>query len=56
MGRGIEAYLSRCSDTNGAPLEDRSVQPDLIVEYEPADLAAGIDTVLEAVATALLAP
>ena len=48
-------YLSydpyRCNDPDGVPLEMRSIQPDNWVEYEPADLAQGIDTVLEAAAS-----
>lgn len=47
--------LNRCEDASGLPLEGHSVQPDLLVEYDPADLAAGVDTVMETAATALLA-
>lgn len=46
---------NRCEDTFGVPLEGLAIAPDLEVEYEPADLAAGIDTVMEAAASALLA-
>ena len=44
----------KCSDAMGTPLEGSSVMPDMVVEYEPTDLAAGIDTVMEAAASALL--
>ena len=37
------------------PLEGTSVEPDLLVEYEPEDLANGVDTVMEAAAEALKA-
>jgi C-terminal processing protease CtpA/Prc len=47
---------NRCSDADGEPLEGLSVEPDLYVEYAPEDLAAGVDTVMEAAAAALLAP
>lgn len=39
---------------DGTPLEGVEVIPDLVVEYDPADLAGGVDTVLEAAADALL--
>ncbi len=38
----------------GEFLERRSVEPDMVVAYAPADVAAGVDTVLEAAAAALL--
>ncbi|MEO6950286.1 MAG: S41 family peptidase [Polyangia bacterium] len=41
-------------DDQGVPLEANEVMPDLVVEYDPADLAAGRDTVLEAAVSALL--
>lgn len=47
---------NRCADTNESPLEGHAVEPDLLVEYDPQDLAAGIDTVMEAAVAALLAP
>lgn len=49
---GLDPY--RCNDLNGEPLETHSVHPDLLVEYLPEDLAAGVDTVMEAAAAALL--
>jgi len=52
----VSIDVNRCSDVDGAPLEGRSVMPDLTVEYDPDDLAAGVDTVMEAAAAALLAP
>jgi C-terminal processing protease CtpA/Prc len=45
---------NHCEDAEGMPLEGRSVQPDLLVEYDPSDLAAGVDTVMEAAVAALL--
>ncbi len=58
LGRALESddrwYVAydpyRCNDLEGQALETRSVQPDVFVEYEPADLAVGRDTVLEAAA------
>lgn len=41
-------------DANGKPLDGTSIVPDLAVEYDPADLVEGVDTVLEAAAKALL--
>jgi C-terminal processing protease CtpA/Prc len=52
---GASLDLNRCVDATGAPLEGRAVEPHLQVEYDPADLAAGVDTVLEAAVAALLA-
>jgi hypothetical protein len=54
---GVVAYRndplqSRMMD--GTPLEGIEVVPDIVVEYDPADLAGGVDTVLEAAADALL--
>jgi C-terminal processing protease CtpA/Prc len=37
---------NHCLDATGKSLEGRSVQPHRAVEYEPADLASGRDTVL----------
>ncbi|MBV1860025.1 MAG: hypothetical protein KUG77_16550 [Nannocystaceae bacterium] len=48
----IDPIQSRAMD--GAPLEGMEVVPDILVEYDPADLAGGVDTVLEAAADALL--
>jgi Peptidase family S41 len=42
-----------CVDASGVPLEGRSVMPDVIVNYDPKDLAMGVDTILEAAATYL---
>ncbi len=39
---------------DGTPLEGIEVIPDIVVEYDPADLAGDVDTVLEAAADALL--
>lgn len=39
---------------DGTPLEGLEVIPDIVVEYDPADLAGDVDTVLEAAADALL--
>lgn len=44
-----------CTDAStGEPLEGRSVNPTVAVEYDPSDLAAGIDTVLETAVALLL--
>jgi len=52
-------YLSfdpfRCNDIDGTPLETQSVQPHVEVDVEPADLAAGIDTIEETAAAWILA-
>jgi C-terminal processing protease CtpA/Prc len=41
--------VNRCVNaTTGVPLEGTAVLPHLAVDYDPADLAAGRDTVLEA--------
>ncbi len=39
---------------DGTPLEGMEVIPDVVVEYDPADLAGGVDTVLEAAVGELL--
>ena len=39
---------------DGTPLEGYEVEPDIVVEYDPADLAGDVDTVMEAAAAALL--
>ncbi len=44
----------QCRDMDGAPLDGYVVTPDLVVEYDPTDLANGIDTVLEAAVDAVL--
>ncbi len=41
-------------DMDGDPLEGHVVTPDIAVEYDPSDLANGVDTVLEAAVSALL--
>jgi C-terminal processing protease CtpA/Prc len=46
----------RCNDVDGRALETHSVEPDVWVEYAPADVAAGRDTVLETAVARLLAP
>ncbi|MFO0662550.1 MAG: S41 family peptidase [Polyangiaceae bacterium] len=38
---------NKCMDSAGNPLEGKSVEPHILVEYDPIDLAAGKDTVLE---------
>ncbi|MEJ7727672.1 MAG: S41 family peptidase [Polyangiaceae bacterium] len=46
--------VNRCLDAlTDEPLEGTTVEPDIVVEYDPADLAAGVDTVMEAAAAAL---
>ncbi len=46
---------NRCARADAhAPLEGRSVQPDIVVEYDPQDLANGVDTVMERAAEELL--
>jgi hypothetical protein len=52
---GASIDVNKCSDAGGVPLEGRGVAPDLVVEYDPADLAAGEDSVLETAVAALLA-
>ena len=47
---------NRCADVDETPLEGHAVPPDLLVEYDRQDLAAGVDTVMEAAVAALLAP
>lgn len=51
---GVSLDANRCVDEQGQPLEGRAVEPGLEVEYDPADLANGIDTVLEAAVSALV--
>ena len=46
---------ARCVDADGKALEGRAVVPTHPLEYRPADLAAGVDTLLEA-AAALVKP
>lgn len=45
----------RCNDVDGAPLETHPTVPDELVDLAPADLAAGVDTVVERAAEHLLA-
>jgi C-terminal processing protease CtpA/Prc len=45
----------RVETPEGEFLERRSVMPDMVVPYDPSDVAQGVDTVLEAAAAALLA-
>ena len=58
--RGSVAELAYRNDPlqsrmmDGTPLEGMEVIPDIVVEYDPADLAGGVDTVLEAAVEALL--
>jgi C-terminal processing protease CtpA/Prc len=40
-------------DLSGAAIEGRGTVPDVSVELEPADLARGVDTVMEAAAARL---
>jgi C-terminal processing protease CtpA/Prc len=45
---------NNCKDAStNASLEGTAVAPDLAVEYEPTDLAQGVDTILEAAVTLL---
>jgi hypothetical protein len=44
----------RCNDLAGDALETRSVEPHVLVDYEPDDLAIGVDTVEEAAAAWIL--
>ncbi len=46
----------RTLDLQGVPLETHSVQPDLLVDYDPDDVAAGVDTMPEAAATYVKSP
>lgn len=51
---GASLDVNRCVESaTGQPLEGYGVEPDLHVEYEPVDLAAGVDTVLETAVSAL---
>jgi C-terminal processing protease CtpA/Prc len=43
----------RALDASGAPVEGKGTEPDVEVELEPADLARGVDTVMEAAAARL---
>ena len=43
----VTVDVNRCADADGVPLEGRSVVPHVLVDYDPVDLAAGRDTVLE---------
>lgn len=49
----VSVDLNLCSDATNKPLEGRSVAPDVVVDYDPKDLAAGKDTVLERAITEL---
>lgn len=45
---------NHCVDAaTGAALEGKGQEPDFLVEYAPADLASGVDTVLEAAVAAV---
>jgi hypothetical protein len=48
----VDSYLCSSID-DGLPLEGRSVLPTLAVDYQPGELAAGIDSVLERAAASL---
>jgi C-terminal processing protease CtpA/Prc len=52
----LVAQINRegCSDDVHGPVDGVGVEPDISVEYDPADLARGRDTVLEAAASAVL--
>ncbi len=52
LAHRIDFMQSR--DMDGNPLEGYVITPDIVVEYDPADLANGIDTVLEAAVDAVL--
>jgi hypothetical protein len=48
----VAVDLNRCSlASNDTPLEGHGVEPHVVVEYDPKDLAAGKDTVLERAAS-----
>lgn len=49
----IDPY--RCSNEDDVALEGRVFEPDIFVEQEPEDMAAGLDTQLEAAVAAVLA-
>ncbi len=50
----VATDLNRCSLADGdVPLEGKSVEPHVPVDYDPVDLAAGRDTVLERAVTEL---
>lgn len=51
----VSVDLNRCSlAADDSDLEGASVEPHVVVEYEPADLVEGRDTILERAAAALL--
>lgn len=54
-GYDVFSDALRCIDASGQPLEGRGVPVDLPVDYAPEDLTQGIDTVLEAAVTEILA-
>lgn len=39
--------VNKCEAADGTPLEGKGVEPHVVVEYDPASLAAGRDAVLE---------
>lgn len=54
-GLGLSFDPYRCNEPDtGEALETKAILPDHFIEYAPADLAAGRDTVLEAAAADLL--
>lgn len=53
-GFTVTVDVNRCSAADDTPLEGKSTEPHIAVEYEPQDLAAGRDTVLERAVSALL--
>ena len=55
MHEGVNAYISgaACFDENEMPMEGNA-PVDVWVDFDPADLATGIDTQLEAAAATVL--
>lgn len=45
--------VNKCTTTDGTPLEGKSVEPHVFVEYDPSSLAEGRDAVLEKAVAAL---
>ncbi len=54
---GVDSYVSgaHCLDSNGKPLEGNA-PVSIILDYDPKDLAAGVDTLLEAAVLEVLLP
>lgn len=52
----VAVDINKCVNVDGQPLETHGVEPTEIVDYTPADLAAGRDTILERAAQLLTTP